>query len=299
LQKINKIVQQEFSVHQVLNLDLLIDSLKNQKLNNIASAFRYLLAVDEEKTTFFINKLPPKALSQVIGGDLRELKLPPSDYRKLASLFILSEVVDETLQQSGVREIQLLLYNFSKIENQFLQIIGQFLPNIDLADRIAEARIQDLSYLLWSVRIRVGEELAKNYCKLIDTQLRSEQLENADLIELASLLWNLVHLSDIENFKTLEKPIIRELLRNQWASHVGPCTCILGITTLVRPHTAQNLSLPAFDFKNMKEALANWLTKYLDDKSSSHQKNPYMFALTMKGLKASERFKSYRRKQSY
>ncbi len=292
LQKINKIVQQEFSVHQVLNLDLLIDSLKNQKLNNIASAFRYLLAVDEEKTTFFINKLPPKALSQVIGGDLRELKLPPSDYRKLASLFILSEVVDETLQQSGVREIQLLLYNFSKIENQFLQIIGQFLPNIDLADRIAEARIQDLSYLLWSVRIRVGEELAKNYCKLIDTQLRSEQLENADLIELASLLWNLVHLSDIENFKTLEKPIIRELLRNQWASHVGPCTCILGITTLVRPHTAQNLSLPAFDFKNMKEALANWLTKYLDDKSSSHQKNPYMFALTVKGLKAIDESKA-------
>lgn len=189
-----------------------------------------------------------------------------------------SRAVEKALEHSGIRGIQLLLRNLSEMAPKFLPSIGQSLRTVNLTVRIAEAEIKDLGHFLWNVYAYVGINFAQTYCRIVDTQLRSEQIAKAKLTELAAFLWNLVHISDMEDFETLSKPVFQEQLRKKWESHPGPYAQILGILVLVRPNVVEDFRLPVLNLERMSGMLTEWLAELLNDK------HPYSFALTVKGL---------------
>lgn len=197
--------------------------------------------------------------------------------RILASL-AQGRAVRECLEHSGIRGIQLLLHNVAEMASRFLPSISEPLRTMDLTDRIGIAQIKDLTHFLWNVHIYVGADLAQTYCRIVDAQLRPEQTASADLIELGGFLWNLVHISDMEDLQTLEKPALRERLRREWGNYPGPCIGIFGIFAVVRVNYIEDLNLPPLNFEQVPEMLTAWLTKLLSDK------RPYTFALAVKGL---------------
>ncbi|MUG98662.1 hypothetical protein F7734_42785 [Scytonema sp. UIC 10036] len=198
----------------------------------------------------------------------------------LISTLVSSGAVEEAIKHSRIRGIQLLLRNLSEIAPEFLPSIGESLQNLDLTNRIAKAEVKDLRHFLWNVRQYVGEELAKTYCEMVDAQLSSKQMANADLSELAGLLWNLVHISGMDNLQTLNQPVLLKRLENEWDTYPGHCAWILGVLLVVHPQMAQAPSFLSFSFKYIEGKLAEWLTNRIDEG------NPYIFALTVKALRA-------------
>ena len=103
---------------------------------------------------------------------------------------------------------------------------------------------------------------------------------DGDIVELGNFLWNLAHISNLEDLRTLSVVALQERLRKEWVTQPGPAARIIGIIEVVRPNTAKNLKLPKSNWEGVSEKLLAWLTQNLAEK------HPYAFAQTVTGLGA-------------
>lgn len=202
----------------------------------------------------------------------------PNYPNRILSALAPSNAVEKSLQHSGIRGIQLLLSNLSKMAPEFLPRITKSLQTLDLSDKIMESEIIDLGYFLWNIRAYVGVELAQNYCRIVDSKLRSEQIADANLTDLGSFLWNLVHISDMDELRTLNMPVLKERLLKEWETNPGQCISIFGIIVVTCPESSTYLNISALDIDRMSGRLTVWLTEQLN---AGH---PYTFVLTVKSL---------------
>jgi hypothetical protein len=209
---------------------------------------------------------------------LNVYKVDPNYPNRILSALAPSNAVKNSLQHSGIRGIQLLLRNLSEMAPEFLPRITKSLQTLDLSDMIMEAMIIDLGYFLWNIRAYVGVELAQIYCRIVDSKLRSEQIADANLTDLGSFLWNLVHISDMEELRTLNMPVLKERLLKEWETNPGQCISILGIIVVTCPEATTYLNISALDINRMSGRLTVWLTEQLNEG------HPYTFVLTVKSL---------------
>jgi hypothetical protein len=86
-------------------------------------------------------------------------------------------ILRTAIENSGIRGIQLLILNIANMDERYLQDIRQVLGTVDLMEKLAIAEVVDLGYFLWNVFAYVDEDLSREYCRTIDRQRRSEQLE--------------------------------------------------------------------------------------------------------------------------
>jgi len=205
---------------------------------------------------------------------------------KILSALSPSDAVEKSLHHSGIRGIQLLIYNLymrspkmaPKMAPKFHPRISQFLQTLDLSERIKEAEIKDLSNFLWGVRVNFGAKLAQKYCRTIDANIQLKQISNSTLLELGDFLWNLVHISDMKELRTLSMPVFKNRLEKGWEDDPCQCIRILGILATVSLKTTTNINLFSFDVESMSDRLILWLEENLNRNS------PYRFVLTIKGL---------------
>lgn len=197
---------------------------------------------------------------------------------KILSTLVPSGAVEKALLHSGIRGIQLLVRNLFEMAPEFIPRISQNLQTLDLSNRIKEAEIKDIGYFLWNNQAYIGEKFAKGYCRIVDANIQSKQIADCNLTELGSFLWNLVHISDMDELRILNMSIIKERLVKEWENNPGQCMSIFGILITVSPEAATKYNLSAFDIELMSERLIIWLTENLNEGHS------YTFALTVKTL---------------
>jgi hypothetical protein len=224
---------------------------------------------------------------RVINSDVEQLALlldnssfSASYPNKILSAVTTNGAVEKSLPHSGIRGIQLLIRNLSSVAPKFLPIISQSLQTLDLSDQIKEAEIKDLGHFLWNIQANLGAELAQKYCRIIDANIQSKQIANSTRFELGGFLWNLVHISDMKEFRILSMPVLSERLKENWEEDPSQCISIFGIMATVNPEAVKKINFLSIDIKSISDKLVIYLTKNINLKPP----HPYLFALTIKGL---------------
>jgi hypothetical protein len=294
LGEIGSLIERYFSLFEQPYSIFVTQSLPNlfatQRLNELGKFIARLQRIPAQGKQLAVQAmelmLKIDLTDRVIESDVEEFsillftvyKVDPIYPDRILSALTPSSAVEKALRHSGIRGIQLLVRNLSEMAPEYLPRIIQSLQTLDLSDRIKETEIKDLGYFLWNIQAYIGEELAQGYCRIIDANIQPKQIANCNLTELGSFLWNLVHISDMEEMRILNMSVLKERLGKEWKNNPGQCMSIFGILVTASHEAATNLNLSEFDIESMSDRLTMWLTEHLNEG------HPYTFALTVKGL---------------
>lgn len=193
-------------------------------------------------------------------------------------------VIEKSLAHSGIRGIQFFLHqlrfnDISDTEPTFWDRVRLTLKQQDLKERFAKATFNEISNFLWNVRKTLGPELAQDYCKLVDAHL-PDWITCGDIVDLGNLLWNLVHISDLEDFEIFRAEGLKVRLQQELKSSPGPCIRILGIALAINANAVDELNFRGVNFGQIHDALIAWL------KNLCSESHPYNLAQTVIGMRA-------------
>jgi len=241
-------------------------------------------------------RLAREALDLLVNADLSE-RIASTDLEQFAVLLYNANAVDSkyppqllvplgqpeilraAIENSGIRGIELLIYNVAHMDERYLQDIQQTLRTVDLTEKLAIADVGDLDYFLWNVFAYVDKDLSREYCRITDRQRRSERLREAPLDALCRFSWNLTHISDLPKLQTMDDLALKERLISAWESEIGLGAELLGIIATTQPDICEEIQLQPINVQIQGENLADWLTQAIEGG------NPYPLSLTLRGLR--------------
>ena len=237
-------------------------------------------AIETMLKTDFVNRIIENDVEQFSLLLFNVYKVDHNYPSRILSALAPSGAMEKALQHSSIHGIQLLVRNLSEMAPEYIPEIKQSLQTLDLSDRIKEAEIESLKYFLWNIRAHLGAELAQSYCEIIDANIQSKQIANCNLTELGGFLWNLVHISEKDDFRILSISILKERLEEEWKNNPGQFMSIFGILVTINTKARTKLNLSPHDIDSVSDILKVWLMESLNDG------RPYTFSLTVRGLLA-------------
>ena len=186
-------------------------------------------------------------------------------------------VLQSALTTSDIHGIQLLIFNISTIDTEYLYLIHQGLQNSNIAERLESASIKDVGRFLWNVYSYIDKDMAQQYCTHIDTRLQTQQLQGASPEDLCFFLWNLTSIISSQEIRIFHHSVILRVLREGWVNEIGWSMVLAGIAT-----TAHVTALDGTFLQSIR-LHENALTQWFAMKNGG--RNPYFLALALKGLR--------------
>ena len=186
-------------------------------------------------------------------------------------------VLQNALTVSDIHGIQLLIFNISAIDTEYLYLIHQGLQNSNIAEKLENALIKDIGRFLWNVYSYIDKDMAKQYCLQVDMQMQTQQLQAVSPEDLCFFLWNLTSITSSSEIRIFHHPVILGVLREGWVNEIGWSMVLLGIATIAQVSALDEAFLQSIHLH--ENALAQWFVM------KDGGRNPYFLALALKGLR--------------
>jgi hypothetical protein len=199
-------------------------------------------------------------------------------YRERLLDRISAKEIQDAIRHSDIAAIQSAIHRFGEAHSSLLHTIADELRNSDFSSMIAASEIRHLSYLLWNIRSRISEELAKHYAEVINSTLQPCHFVNVSIPDLARFIWILVQISERPDLRILEYDVIHNRVKEELEKDTGQCLFLIGAISLVRQDLLQQIFLAHIDLNKVGGPLLKSLRQYV------RGKHPYMFSLALQAV---------------
>lgn len=130
------------------------------------------------------------------------------------------------------------------------------------------------------MRLHIGEELAHKFCQQVDSVNNEDWINNSEMEILSTFLWHMAQMSQTVDLKIMDSQALKNRLRLEWPKTPGICIGILGTIAIVRSGADLSSYVPKIESNKISKMISQWMIRELKDR------HPYVFALTVKGLRA-------------
>jgi hypothetical protein len=189
------------------------------------------------------------------------------------------------LEKSELESIQTFIHNVAGIDNtperRYMQDIHCAMRAVDMNTTIITAKIPHIASFLWNVYSHIDQELAQEYCQLIDRQDWTMQFRSASLVDIYAFLWSLVAINHVdEPLQVVREPAIKERLAAAWGAESGQAAMLLGVLLLGQSPLVRQYVQPEMCTQEQRERIGGWLVDCLDKGEA------LMLAFTLNGLRS-------------
>jgi hypothetical protein len=193
---------------------------------------------------------------------------------------ITPEIFDLALENTDIEGLQRLIARAKSLPPILLTSLEAALQKPDYVMQVPNTNFNDLSYLVWNIRIAFGEDLARHYSRIVDDNIQDRQIIDHSIEDVRRILWTIVQISGRGDLNCLSNPVLLQRVNKEALSDPVNCVQIFAIMLLANRSTGIDAQL--FDPTKTFTALIPSLRQCVKDKRAN------LFALTIEGLRATD-----------